>query len=100
MTTAAPITQPLTTRSSLLYAMGRLEALHEAQAKDIEELPQRVADTMNPRIEAVEHLTGGFNKRLVSLERWNWVHVGTIGALVVLSGVAMGVAPQLIHIRL
>lgn len=86
--------------SSLLYAMGRLEAQNENQSREIAELPQRIADTVNPRLVAVEKLTGGFNTRLVALERWNWVHVGTVSALVVVIGAAMGLAPQLVHIRL
>lgn len=87
-------------RSSLLYAMGRLEAQNENQSREIAELPQRIAAEVNPRIVAVEKLAGGFNQRLVALERWNWVHIGTIGGMVVLGGVAMGLMPQLVHIRL
>lgn len=94
------VATPPTTRSSLLYAMGRLEALHEAQSKDIAELPDRVAATMNPRIEAVEKIAGGFDGRLRTVERWNWVHIGTNVAFVAIGGLILGLAPQVVHIRL
>lgn len=84
------------TRSSLLYAMGRLQALNETQSSQIAELPERVFERINPRLAAVETRGDGFETRIRALERWRWILLG--GGVVVAWLVGQGGVP-LLHLK-
>lgn len=77
-------------RSSVLYALGRLEAQNEEQTKKIEGLPALVAEMFNPRITLVENTLTDHSRRLSIVERRWWILVGITGAVTTLVSAAEG----------
>lgn len=80
---------PAATRSSVLYALGKLTAETEAHRKEIarvadaqEALPDRVVAAINPRFVAIETRQAKDEDRISSLERWMWLHAGGLGVIV------------------
>lgn len=88
---------PASSRSSILYAMGKLTAetsqlaaehvrLREAQ----EELPEKIALAMSPRFTAIETKQIVDSGRIDALERWRWKAAG--GLVVIVMGVGWGLS--------
>lgn len=68
--------------SSLLYALGRVEAQVAAQAETIKDLPAQIVAIIEPRLAMIpDHET-----RLRSLERTRWVVFGGGGLAVIVIG--------------
>jgi hypothetical protein len=82
-------------RSSLLYAMGRLEAVNQQQSEEIKALPERVAAMFLPRVLALETASGNHEVRLKALERWKWTLAG--GGAVILTIATLATETGLIH---
>jgi hypothetical protein len=82
MTDASPTTK---SRSSVLYALGRLEAQNEEQRREIRELPEQIASLFTPRLVAIEGTLGDHSKRLAVVERRWWILIGAVGAITTLA---------------
>lgn len=65
-------------RSSVLYALGRLEAQNDEQRKDIASLPGRIAELFTPRLVAIEGTLADHSKRLTLVERRVWLATGAV----------------------
>lgn len=89
-----------TPRSSVLYALGRLDAKVEDHAKAIEAIPQQVAAIINPRLVALEATSSDYGRRIHSLERRQWLWLGGGTVLVVLSGYAIQFVFPVHHLAL
>lgn len=82
-TTGLPTTT--SSRSSVLYALGKLEAIVASQAEAIRALPAEINAIFVPRFSALEAQGRDFEGRLRSLERRYWVMAG--GGSLVLAGI-------------
>lgn len=71
-------------RSSVLYAMGKLEATVAAQVDTIRELPERVLAVIAPQLVEMRAMGADHEGRLRSLEKQRWVLAGG-GSLAVLA---------------
>lgn len=61
-------------RSSMLYALGKLEAVVAGQADTIKELPVRILEVIMPQLLPIkDHET-----RIRALERQRWILVGIV----------------------
>jgi hypothetical protein len=74
-------TVPSPGRSSVLYALGRLEAQNDEQRKEIASLPGRIAELFTPRLVAIEHTLVDHGAQLVALQRRWWIITGAVGTI-------------------
>jgi hypothetical protein len=74
-------------RSSVLYALGRLEAQNDEQRKEIASLPGRIAEMFTPRLVAVEATLMDHGKRLTVVERRIWLAMGAVATVTTLIGI-------------
>ncbi len=82
--TLEPHTEALPTPApprSVLYAIGRLEALVAAQAENLKDLPIRVLEVITPKLVMVED----HEKRIRALEVQRWMLSG--GMLVIVTAI-------------
>lgn len=77
-------TQPPTGRSSVLYALGRLEAQNDEQRKEIASLPGRIAELFTPRLVAIEHTLVDHGLQIAQLQKRWWIISGAVGTVTTL----------------
>lgn len=63
-------------RSSVLYALGMLTAVTQAQREDLISLPDRIVATISPRLVALEATSLGHAGRLARMEERQWLIIG------------------------
>lgn len=78
-------TLPSPGRSSVLYALGRLEAQNDEQRKEIASLPGRIAELFTPRLVAIEHTLVDHTAQLTALQRRWWIISGAVGTVTTLA---------------
>jgi hypothetical protein len=64
------------TRSSVLFALGRLTAETASHRETLRELPERIVALLSPRLAALEDAHAGHNLRLARLEERQWLIIG------------------------
>jgi len=69
-------TPSVATRSSVLYALGRLTAETQAHKETLQELPERIVAILSPRLAALETGHSGHDVRLTRLEERQWIIIG------------------------
>jgi hypothetical protein len=73
-----------TGRSSVLYALGRLEAQNDEQRREIAALPIRIGDLFTPRLAAIEGNLGEHGRRITVVERKVWIGMGILATVTTL----------------
>lgn len=68
-------------RSSVLFALGRLEAQNDAQRSEIASLPGRIAELFTPRLVAIEGTLADHTKQIAILNRSRWFILGAAGTV-------------------
>lgn len=86
-------------RSSLLYAMGRLEGLQQEQSRKLDDLPSVILAQINPTLVAIQGRQGDHEKRIRSLERWRWILAGGSGLVLTVATLGQGLLPVIVHWR-
>ena len=63
-------------RSSVLYALGRLTAETQAHKETLQELPERIVAILSPRLAALESGHASHDVRVTRLEERQWLIIG------------------------
>lgn len=82
-----PSTTPPGKGSSVLYALGRLEAQNDEQRREIASLPGRIAEVFTPRLVAIEGTLTDHGRQLILLQRRWWMIIGAVGTITTLATV-------------
>lgn len=89
MTTETP-----TTRSSVLYALGKLTAETQAHKEALSELPERIVAILSPRLAALESGHSGHDVRIARLEERQWLIIGGLTLLSVGTPILLTILPK------